>query len=204
MFTFALITGVKNGWLDARHLRPRRAQSVDRGHRLHRSEQRRDQHLRRHQQVQQSRLLPDAQAQNRRLPRPGTSALGCVRAAEVASQRADKLARHPVLKCENRVPVGRFFQLNLARKHETMASVRLGTCRHRGRVRVATFACRRVSGGKVCPHLEHPHLATVRRNRVELAGSFHGRTCNWLLDLSNRGHLDFCDPEALRERTRCR
>ncbi len=54
MFTFALITGVKNGWLDAATYGPAARKGWIARHRLHRSEQRRDQRLRRHQQDQQS------------------------------------------------------------------------------------------------------------------------------------------------------
>ena len=58
MFTFALITGVKNGWLDAATYGPAARKGWIARHRLHRSEQRRDQHLRGHGQAKQSRVLP--------------------------------------------------------------------------------------------------------------------------------------------------
>ena len=58
MFTFAMITGVKNGWLDAPDLRPGRSQSLARRHRLHRPERRHHQRLRRHQQAERPGLLP--------------------------------------------------------------------------------------------------------------------------------------------------
>ena len=79
MFTFAMITGVKNGWLDAATYGPAARKRMDRRRRLHRSEQRCDQCLRRHRQVKRPRLLPGPPSPHRRFPRPGSGSLGSLR-----------------------------------------------------------------------------------------------------------------------------
>ena len=95
MFTFAMITGVKNGWLDPLHLRARRAQSLARGRRLHRPEQRHRRSLRRHQQAEQSRLLPGAPPPDRRLPRSGADSLVGVSAVALGRIQPNRKFRVP-------------------------------------------------------------------------------------------------------------
>ena len=95
MFTFAMITGVKNGWLDPVHLRTRRAQRLARRRRLHRPERRHHQRLRRHRQAEQSGLLSGAPPPNRRLPRPGPGPLVRLSAAAVENRLSRSIGAVP-------------------------------------------------------------------------------------------------------------
>ena len=85
MFTFALITGVKNGWLDAATYGPaaRKAWIAVTGF----IDQNSDitSVCEGTGKIEQSRLLPRTPAADRRLPRPGTGALGSLRAAPLAA-----------------------------------------------------------------------------------------------------------------------
>jgi rhamnogalacturonyl hydrolase YesR len=83
MFTFAMITGVKNGWLDAATYGPaaRKAWIAVVG--LYRPEQRRDQCLRRHGKEKRSGLLSGSASADGRFSRTGSGALGGVGAAAV-------------------------------------------------------------------------------------------------------------------------
>ena len=76
MFSFAMITGVKNGWLDAGSYGPAARKAWIAVVRLHRSKQRHHQRLRRHRQEKRPGILLRAQTPHRRFPRPGPGPMG--------------------------------------------------------------------------------------------------------------------------------
>ena len=85
MFTFAMITGVKNGWLDGADLRPRRAQGLDRCHRLIDQNDDMTSVCEGTNKLNGLDYYLAAQAQDRRLPRAGACTLGRVCSAAVIS-----------------------------------------------------------------------------------------------------------------------
>ncbi len=71
MFTFAFVTGVKNGWLDEAHLRTRGAQGLDCAGGLSHAGGRPARSVRGHRQEERPAVLPRSPARRGRWPWPG-------------------------------------------------------------------------------------------------------------------------------------
>ena len=76
MFSFALISGVKHGWLDASHLRSGRPPRTDRSCRLRRSKPRCHSGVHGHRQAGQHAVLSRSQARSRKYARASAGLVG--------------------------------------------------------------------------------------------------------------------------------